>query len=56
MMQSERHQHRRDVVDCIEAEYEATMRVYEHHVCRVKQQMITRCNQDCISDIEIRDE
>ncbi len=56
MMQSEQHQHRRDVVDCIETKYEATMRAHEHHVCRVKQQMITRCNQDCISDIEIRDE
>ncbi len=56
MMQSERHQHHRDVVDCIEAEYEATMQAYEHHVCRVKQQMITQCNQDCINDIEIRDE
>ncbi len=56
MMQSERHQHRRDVVDCIETEYEATMREYEHYMCRVKQQTITRCDQDCISDIEIRDE
>jgi len=56
MMQSERHQHHCDVVDRIETEYEATMRQYEHHIRRVKQQMITRCDQDCISDIEIRDE
>jgi len=40
-MQSEQHQHRRDVVDCIETEYEAMMQVYEHHVYQVKQQMIT---------------
>ena len=53
MMQSERHQHRHDVVDCIETEYKAMMQVHEHHVCRVKQQTITWCNQDCISDIEI---
>jgi len=56
MMQSERHQHHCDVVDRIETEYEATMREYEHHMRRVKQQTIIRCDQDCISDIEIRDE
>jgi len=56
MMQSERHQHHCGAVDRIEAEYEATMRGYEHHMRRVKQQTIIRCDQDCISDIGIRDE
>ncbi len=56
MMQSKQHQHCRDVVDCIETEYEVTMQAYEHHMCWVKQQTITWCNQDCISDIEIHDE
>jgi len=53
MMQSEQHQHHHDVIDCIETEYEVMMQEYEHHMYQVKQQIITQCNQDCISDIEI---